>query len=172
MLKRSGRPDFNQQVHAIFEKVAAGESCDDADRATESVAAQPAPPEREKDPAAVALGRKGGLKGGRARMDSLSPKERSKLGEEGGAGPVGEGQGQEGLTYGPRPQCGQVPGAGNRPASTSSTGTPAKRASLIAKLPLGRVPQATFSSDLRLKRVPLDAVRPTHAACARSAAPS
>jgi len=35
-----------------------------------------------KDPAAVALGRKGGLKGGRARMDSLSPQERRKLAEK------------------------------------------------------------------------------------------
>lgn len=32
-----------------------------------------------KNPAAVALGRQGGLKGGRARMDSLSPAERKKL---------------------------------------------------------------------------------------------
>jgi len=35
--------------------------------------------EREKDPAAVALGRKGGLKGGKARMGQLSAEERSKL---------------------------------------------------------------------------------------------
>lgn len=96
MLKRSGRPDFNQQVHAIFEKVAAGESCHDADRATESVAAQPAPPEREKDPAAVALGRKGGLKGGRARMDSLSPKERSKLGKKAAQARWGKDKGKKG----------------------------------------------------------------------------
>ena len=32
-----------------------------------------------KNPAAVALGRKGGLKGGRARMDSLTAEERRKL---------------------------------------------------------------------------------------------
>jgi hypothetical protein len=32
-----------------------------------------------KNPAAVALGRKGGLKGGRARMDSMTPEERRKL---------------------------------------------------------------------------------------------
>ncbi len=32
-----------------------------------------------KNPAAVALGRKGGLKGGRARMDSLTADERRKL---------------------------------------------------------------------------------------------
>jgi len=33
----------------------------------------------EKNPAAVALGRRGGLKGGRARMDSLSADERKAL---------------------------------------------------------------------------------------------
>ena len=32
-----------------------------------------------KDPAAVALGRKGGLKGGRARADALSPKKRKEI---------------------------------------------------------------------------------------------
>jgi hypothetical protein len=32
-----------------------------------------------KDPAAVALGRKGGLKGGKARADSLSPAQRRKI---------------------------------------------------------------------------------------------
>jgi hypothetical protein len=31
-----------------------------------------------KDPAAVALGRKGGLKGGRARADKLTPEQRSE----------------------------------------------------------------------------------------------
>ena len=31
-----------------------------------------------KDPAAVALGRKGGLKGGRARASKLTPEERSE----------------------------------------------------------------------------------------------
>lgn len=32
-----------------------------------------------KDPAAVALGRKGGLKGGKARADNLSAKRRSEI---------------------------------------------------------------------------------------------
>jgi uncharacterized membrane protein len=32
-----------------------------------------------KDPAAVSLGRRGGLKGGRARADSLSPEDRKKI---------------------------------------------------------------------------------------------
>ena len=31
-----------------------------------------------RDPAAVALGRKGGLKGGKARAEKLTPKERSE----------------------------------------------------------------------------------------------
>lgn len=33
----------------------------------------------DKNPAAVALGRMGGLKGGRARANALSPKERSEI---------------------------------------------------------------------------------------------
>ncbi len=36
-------------------------------------------PEDTRDPAAVALGRKGGLKGGRARADKLSPEQRSEI---------------------------------------------------------------------------------------------
>jgi hypothetical protein len=42
------------------------------------------PPEEEskpddgKDPAAVALGRKGGLKGGKARAEKMTPEERSE----------------------------------------------------------------------------------------------
>lgn len=37
----------------------------------------------EKDPAAVELGRRGGLKGGRARMDSLTEDERRELARKG-----------------------------------------------------------------------------------------
>lgn len=37
------------------------------------------PADDGKDPAAVALGRKGGLKGGKARAAKLSPKERSEI---------------------------------------------------------------------------------------------
>lgn len=39
---------------------------------------QPADPAEGKDPAAVALGRKGGLKGGKARAAKLTPEERSE----------------------------------------------------------------------------------------------
>ena len=34
-------------------------------------------PDEGKDPAAVALGRKGGLKGGKARAEKMTPEERS-----------------------------------------------------------------------------------------------
>jgi len=36
-------------------------------------------PEDIRDPAAVALGRKGGLKGGRARADKLTAEQRSEI---------------------------------------------------------------------------------------------
>ena len=37
------------------------------------------PEDLDKDQAAVSLGRKGGLKGGRARANSLTPEERKKI---------------------------------------------------------------------------------------------
>ncbi len=39
----------------------------------------PEPEANGKDPAAVALGRKGGLKGGKARAEKLSAKRRSEI---------------------------------------------------------------------------------------------
>lgn len=39
---------------------------------------EPVDPDEGKDPAAVALGRKGGLKGGRARADRMTPEQRSE----------------------------------------------------------------------------------------------
>ncbi len=38
-----------------------------------------AKPKRKKDPAAVSLGRRGGLKGGKARAKKLTAKERSEI---------------------------------------------------------------------------------------------
>jgi hypothetical protein len=40
--------------------------------------APPFDPDEGKDPAAVALGRKGGLKGGKARAAKLTPEQRSE----------------------------------------------------------------------------------------------
>jgi hypothetical protein len=43
---------------------------------------QIAPPDPNKDQAAVSLGRRGGLKGGVARAKSLSPSERKRIAQE------------------------------------------------------------------------------------------
>jgi hypothetical protein len=68
MPKRSSkggkRRDVNELAAGILAK-ATGESA--------------AEPQAEKNPAAVALGRLGGLKGGRARADKLSSKRRSQI---------------------------------------------------------------------------------------------
>lgn len=79
MPKRTGKLDFNQHIHAIFEHVAAGESPNADGEATEL------PEEPQKDPAAVSLGRRGGLKGGRARMDAMTPEQRTELGRKAAA---------------------------------------------------------------------------------------
>ncbi len=42
-------------------------------------------PEKAKDPAAVALGRKGGLKGGKARAAALSPEKRREIAKKAAA---------------------------------------------------------------------------------------
>jgi hypothetical protein len=42
-------------------------------------------PEHVKDPAAVELGRRGGLKGGKARAASMTPEERSEIARKGAA---------------------------------------------------------------------------------------
>ncbi len=70
MPNRSGTPkrprDFNTRA---FQSVAI---------LTGSELTPPQKSEPEKDPAAVALGRKGGLKGGKARAAKLTPEERSE----------------------------------------------------------------------------------------------
>ena len=64
MPKRSRKPpeDENQAARRIME----------------SVTGEAAPP-KEKNPAAVALGRLGGLKGGKARAAKLSPRKRREI---------------------------------------------------------------------------------------------
>jgi len=58
--------DVNQLARAVVERI---------EELAEAHQAAPG-----KDPIAVALGRRGGLKGGRARMDSMTPEEKRKLG--------------------------------------------------------------------------------------------
>ena len=69
MAKTPKRPrDTNQLAHMIAQ-LATGE-LDDVKT------------DDGKDPAAVALGRKGGLKGGKARADKLSSKRKSEIARE------------------------------------------------------------------------------------------
>ncbi len=67
MPNRSGRPkrprDANQPGDIIV-RIATGEMVDEQ-------------PEDTRDPAAVSLGRRGGLKGGKARVAKLTPEQRS-----------------------------------------------------------------------------------------------
>lgn len=46
---------------------------------------KPVKAEREKNPAAVALGRLGGLKGGKARSESMTPEQRRKIAQKAAA---------------------------------------------------------------------------------------
>lgn len=67
MPKRSskGRKDLNQLAASIVAQ-ATGEE-------------EEQPKQPEKNPAAVALGRLGGLKGGEARKNALTPEQRSEI---------------------------------------------------------------------------------------------
>ncbi|MFI5259465.1 MAG: histone H1 [Candidatus Limnocylindrales bacterium] len=65
MPKRSRMPrDPNQLAKAVVD-FATGER-------------EPDPPQPTKDPAAVALGRKGGIIGGRVRAERMSPEQRAE----------------------------------------------------------------------------------------------
>lgn len=61
MPKKQGPKDANETAFRILRE-ATGEE-----------------PKTEKDPAAVELGRKGGLKGGKARAEKLTPEQRSEI---------------------------------------------------------------------------------------------
>ena len=62
--KPKTRPDVNQTAFRVLQE------------ATGAVPKTP-DPDAGKDPAAVALGRKGGLKGGKARAANMIPKQRT-----------------------------------------------------------------------------------------------
>jgi hypothetical protein len=61
----NGRPDLNQMAFRVVQQ------------ATGQIPKDEPPP--EKNPAAVTLGRLGGLKGGRARAAKLSPEKRKEI---------------------------------------------------------------------------------------------
>ena len=66
---RKKRPRDANQLAKLIVDIATGEVEDRA----------PTPEEQGKDPAAVSLGRRGGLKGGRARAKSMTPERRSEI---------------------------------------------------------------------------------------------
>lgn len=78
MQNRSSKPkrprDFNSLAHQVVAELTG--------------AAEPTPEEQPKDPlraAAAELGRRGGLKGGKARAAKLSPEERSAIAKKAAA---------------------------------------------------------------------------------------
>ena len=72
MVKHAKRPrDTNQLAKLIVDIAPSSEELHRADDG--------------KDPAAVALGRKGGLKGGKARIASLTPERRQEIAKRGAA---------------------------------------------------------------------------------------
>ncbi len=66
--------DVNQLAASIVDAATDGEPT-----------AEPATPEHEKDPLAVELGRRGGLKGGAARAAKLSPEQRREIAKKAAA---------------------------------------------------------------------------------------
>ena len=71
--KRLKRPTDPIQLGKLIGDILTGQV---EDRAIAS------PQDQNKDPAAVSLGRKGGLKGGRARADALTLDERKKIAQD------------------------------------------------------------------------------------------
>lgn len=78
MKKAPKRPrDLNQLAKTIAD-IATGDKENDVVKTDEEIAE-----EQGKDSAAVALGRKGGLKGGKARAQKLSKEQLSEIGKAG-----------------------------------------------------------------------------------------
>ena len=72
MPKRSSKPKDTQQLaRSVLDAVAPD--------------AEPKTPAKKKNPAAVALGRLGGMKGGKARAKSLSPAKRKAIAKKAAA---------------------------------------------------------------------------------------
>ena len=70
-MSKQGPTDPNQAAFRIVQEATADEPSQEN--------------ERKKNPAAVALGRFGGLKGGKARAAKLSPERRSEIAKEAAA---------------------------------------------------------------------------------------
>lgn len=79
MPKRSSKPKTPRDSNLIARAIVDAATSDEPEAAPETVE----PP--KKNPAAVALGRLGGLKGGKARAASLSAKKRSEIAKKAAA---------------------------------------------------------------------------------------
>ncbi len=66
-------PDRSRKRPADLNRLAASIVADSTDED------KPEPPEDTRDPAAVSLGRRGGLKGGKARAAKLTAEQRSEI---------------------------------------------------------------------------------------------
>lgn len=73
---RTRRPRDPNQLAKLIVDIATGEKTDES---------APEKPAKGKNPAAVALGRLGGLKGGAARAKALSAKKRSEIAKKAAA---------------------------------------------------------------------------------------
>ena len=76
--KKSKRLDISQLARAIVEE-ATGESLSEPSLPTEPPTKEPS---HQKNPAAVALGKLGGKKGGDARAKKLTPEQRKAIAEK------------------------------------------------------------------------------------------
>lgn len=75
MAKRSSKPrDTNSLAHRIVDEATGEVAKEDGDTS-----------DKGKDPAAVELGRRGGLKGGKARAKKLTAKQRSEIAQKAAA---------------------------------------------------------------------------------------
>ena len=76
MAKKTKSSDINVTAHSILQALT-GEPVGSTSVRREPAKKKSLPP--AKNPAAVALGRLGGLKGGKARMEKLSAKRRTEI---------------------------------------------------------------------------------------------
>ena len=71
-MAKKDRPSDTNQLAKLVVDIATGDESNDQ-------------PEPTKNPAAVALGRLGGLKGGQARANSLTPEQRKEIAQKAAA---------------------------------------------------------------------------------------
>jgi hypothetical protein len=75
--KKGGKKDHSQIALSVVEQAIGGKLVPGAEQPTAEQSERPV--DEGKNPAAVALGRLGGLKGGKARSEKLTPEERREI---------------------------------------------------------------------------------------------